>query len=213
MALSSDKLPNRPLNGSELKQIMCEEFRRMIDNDWQFQQNIAYGKVAFTIALTAQLGQPHGTREWKSRTRTDGKEGNESVLLGETPMLPRRQCVCGWEGLESATVNEECPDCGKPTTPEEISVLGLERDVELENPNIDRVQHGLPIKVQKKNVEILTPQNPLPGEPLPVSEMRTIVTEDLHYDAKDFPKGKEPVDRDVSEKARERLGGMGLKKK
>jgi hypothetical protein len=77
---------------------------------------------------------------------------------------------------------------------EDSLVVGLERNVVIDNPNITRVQNNLPVTVQVKN-----PQKP--DEMFPSFEDRK-----LHYDKKDFAADNVPVDRDVSKEAAKSLG-------
>lgn len=203
MALSSERLPNKMLNGEEVLECIVSETRDMLKRDYAFLRTVAYRHVAFTVAVTVQFGQPHPNRTIESRV----KPSEDGIVTGAPPMLPRRNCVCGWNGLESATVEGECPECGEKTTPDETSVVALEADVELDNPNLARVHHGLPVKVQQRETVTLKPPSvPLPGEPMPVVEQRQVVTKELRYDPKDYPAGKPPVYRDRSAEAAERIG-------
>lgn len=94
--------------------------------------------------------------------------------------------------------------------PEDEAVLvSLERDVALDNPNLARVHHDLPIRVQERSLpKTPTPSN-LPGEPpMPADPFPEIVTKEIHYDKTQYPEGPAPVDRDVSA---EKSTAMGLK--
>lgn len=73
-------------------------------------------------------------------------------------------------------------------------VIGLERDVEVANPNLARVHNDLPITVQVKK-----PQGP--GEMFPAFEDKKLL-----YDKGEYPAEKAPVDRDVSEQKAKELG-------
>lgn len=95
----------------------------------------------------------------------------------------------------------------------------LEREVALENPNIARVHHDLPIRTQERAPErVLSSQSGIPGEPVEtVVDFPSFVNRELRYDKEQFPAPTPPVDRDVSEvKAKElgvKRGGLGLPKK
>ena len=183
MDLTSNRVPNKALRGDELKEIAVKEFRAMLDRDHMFNRGIAYRRVAFTLTGTFHFGypfiQPH---EVKSRVAKSPQEP-DAVVEGEFP-------------LENA--------------PEESGVVGLERDVTLDNPNVARISHGLPITIQEK----LPPQQIVTGSAIP-GEMPAAVTNpypefkihELRYDATQFPKGPEPVDRDVSEQAAAKVKG------
>lgn len=106
--------------------------------------------------------------------------------------------------------------------PENAAVVGLEREVTLENPNLDRVHHDLPIVLQRAvPPKPIVADNPLPGEP----QMATVLPAgvenvELRYDKTDYPAPAEPVQRDVSAQKAEEMGvparsggGLGLRRK
>jgi|HubBroStandDraft_5_1064220.scaffolds.fasta_scaffold03372_5 hypothetical protein len=94
--------------------------------------------------------------------------------------------------------------------PEEHEVAATEVSVKLENPNLDRVHHGLPIKVQRA----LPPEPPkmpdviVPGEtPEPSAlNFKGFETQEFKYDPKDMPAVAAPVVTDVSEREAMRMG-------
>jgi hypothetical protein len=93
--------------------------------------------------------------------------------------------------------------------PEDTHVLSLERDVKIDNPNLARIQHDMPIIVQERlppqpNVPVTT----MPGEEqAPPNPFPEIKNHKLKYDKTQYPQGDPPVDRDMSEQAAERLKG------
>lgn len=185
MDLAANKIPNKMLNGEEVVEVAVAEFRAMLKRDCMFIRTIAYKRVAFSISATFHFGYPFDTaHKVQSRVKADG------VVEGEAPLVD-------------------------PPSPEESDVLGLERDVVLENPNQARVHHGLPIKVQERQMPapILADggiKEEIPGAVL--NPFPSIVTHELKYDPKDYPKGPDPVDRDVSDEAAARIGVQRRKK-
>jgi hypothetical protein len=107
--------------------------------------------------------------------------------------------------------------------PDEDAVLvSLERDITLDNPNLARVHHDLPIKMTERRPPQPVPyENALPGEPPPpfmLDPYPQMQTTEIRYDKRDYPPLEPPVDRDVSDTKAEQLGvkkrgtGMGLMK-
>ncbi len=103
--------------------------------------------------------------------------------------------------------------------PEESSVVGLRREVRLENPNLDRITHGLPIVVQRATPPVANmPDSTLPGESAAIAMQAGFETIEHKYDASTMPETAQPVDTDISQEAAERFGvpvttGMGLRTK
>lgn len=181
MDLTSDKIPNKMLLGTELIEIAVAEFRAMMVRDHAFMHTVAYRRVAFTLQATFQLGYPiPADYKLKSRVKAEG------VVEGEVPMVD---------------------------PPEDSEVIALERDVDLDNPNVARISHDLPIMVQER----LPPSAPaisnIPGENLdPPNPFPRIENIPLKYDKTQYPSGPAPVDRDVSEQKAKELGHKGRRR-
>lgn len=191
MALTTDKLPNKALTGAEVLEIAVQEFRDRLSKQYAFQRGIAYRRVAFTLSATFHFGSPHLPLVVTSAVKPQG------LVEGEAPLIPMRTCVCGWFGMESATVANECPDCGKQTEPEATETVALERDAVLENPNLERIHHDLPISMDERVTTPVVHMPALPGEPQ-VAETREIATRKLNYDKTQFAPPAPRVDRDNS---------------
>lgn len=169
MPLSNDTLPQKPLNGQELKEIIVAKFRDALDKDCMFLNTVTYARVAFTAMVTVHTSHP-AMREFEVRTRT------------------RPSADLGYEG--EVPLKDPPPDA---------QLVALERTVDLENPNLERVHAGLPIKtVTRKGTGPATP-----GDPFPAFE-----THEIRYDPHDYPPPPEPKDEDVSLREARRLGLM-----
>ena len=83
---------------------------------------------------------------------------------------------------------------------EEEAVVGFERKVEVDNPNLVRVVAGMPIEV----IEKLPPK---PGDIFPSFETRQI-----HYSKEDYPEPKPAVQTDTSEKVKAEFASQRKKK-
>lgn len=223
MPLSTDKLPNRALGGDELGLIIQEEVRRMIARDYRFMKTVAYRRAAFSIVLTVDLAYPHPRGEMRSRAQEHAGE----VVQGEAPLTPEPEtCQCGHvaakhaqgHGGENICTECECADFKQTAEALEHEVSATEVSVKLDNPNLDRIHHGLPIKVQRA----LPPEPPkmpdvvVPGEtPAPQEAFgKSFETQEFKYDPQGMPPVEAPVVTDVSEREAQRMGvsrskGMG----
>lgn len=165
MPLSSETLPNKPLNGQELAEVIVKNVREAISRDCMFLPTLAYGRVAFIWSLTVHTGNPVAPKiEVWSRVRPEG-------------------------AIEGA------PPLAGPVEGEDVA--GVEREVTIDNPNLERIHAGLPIKVtERRGIAPATA-----GDPFPSMETRSI-----RYEPGDYPDLPPPVDRDTSEKEAKRLG-------
>lgn len=175
MDLTSDKIPNKMLLGTELLEVAVTEFRAMLQRDHMFLHTIAYPRVSFSIQATFQFGYPiPPDHKLKSRVQANG------VIEGEVPMVD---------------------------PPEDAEVVSLERDIVLDNPNVARISHDLPIMVQERRPPASPPIGTVPGEEtVSGNPFPTIENIPLKYDKTQYPSGPAPVDRDVSEQKAKELG-------
>lgn len=192
MQLSTEKIYNKMLIGPEVVEILCQEFRAMLVRDCMFGKQIAYKKISATLTVSCNFGYPHPPKHVVvSRLKPEEvKEGEDSIIAGELAKLD-----------------------GVPE--DEQVVVALERDVKIDNPNLARVQHDMPIVVQeRKPPQPVNPGNVLPGEtPAAVlNPFPEVETHKLTYDKTQYPVADPPVDRDVSEAAAEKLGVKNRKR-
>jgi len=182
VSLLTDKLPNKALQGDEVKAIAIKEFAAMLDRDYSFNRGVTYRRVGMKLEATFQFSQPHPTSH-KIESRPV-RDGDSNLIVEGVPLDP--------------------PE-------EESTVAGLERQVLLNNANLDRIQHDLPIRLQERQSPKPLNMTPsLPGEPpnfvtdpFPGFEAR-----ELNYDREQFPPAPPPVDIDTSE---QKAGALGLK--
>lgn len=228
-----DKLPNRALSGPELALISEMELRGLLEKDPAFAPNIWYRAAAFSLEVDFALGFPHGLRRLNSRTIT--MKEPRVVLTGAAlqafAVEEFRQMVSRDYGFHGSVaykrvqltltatfhvVPSEVEEAGVVTggtpLPEILRsgavVISLQRKVVLENPNIDRINHGMPIVVQRATPPpVMMPENQLPGEPpTAVLGAPQIENMEFRYDATQFPAPTPPVDSDMSAVAAARLG-------
>lgn len=87
-------------------------------------------------------------------------------------------------------------------------IVALERDVTIENPNLARVHHDLPVKIVTRGEPKPIPVDALSGD-IPqgvLDPFPQMITHELRYDKKDYPPLPAPVDRDVSQEVAKKLG-------
>lgn len=229
-----DRLPNRALSGPELAEISRQELKAMLVKEPSFAPNIAYKLAAFSIEAVYVLPAPHPKHELHSKTpHGEGPsltgEAMQQMVLDEFDRMVKRDYVFGLSGAyRSAVVTLRiilhvsgwyqpapedttlCVIAGEAPLnplPEQASVVAIERIVRLENPNIDRINHGLPIIVQRATPPQALAIDHLPGE-APTQPIGTPGVENLEYryDATQFPAPPEPVDSNVSQQAAARMG-------
>lgn len=230
-----DKLPNRSLSGHELAEISRQEFRDMLVRDHAFAPNIAYKIVAMTIEAKYELGHPHPPHDLRSRVRFCEVKNLHGPTLVKIAMDHLEHMLHSDYIFRGSTAYKRSDitftaifhlgnpyepkvgvdvDCvlagGAPLDPipEKSAVVALERKVTLDNPNIDRINHDMPIIVQRSTPPTASvPENQLSGEP-PTAVIGAPGIENLEYryDKTLFPSPVASVDTDISQKAAARLG-------
>lgn len=174
MDLASNRIPNKMLTGDELAKIVVKECEEMLKRDCLFNANAAYKRAAFTLHLTVDLGYPHPADH-----KVISFVGKGGIIEGEAPLKE---------------IGED----------ESVHFQSTETRIELDNPNLARVQHGLPIKLTEKLPQVALPQSGIPEEdasadvgsadPFPKFKVH-----ELQYDASQYPAAKAPADKDVTE--------------
>lgn len=119
MPLSSEQVPNNPLTGPELKELVILLLRRQLDNDCVFNPGVAYPRVAFSVSVAFHFSNPHFAKhEVNVRVPIDGAvEG----------LPPLKEIAAG----------------------ETHVVDAFRFDVSVENPNLTRVDAEMPIVIVK----------------------------------------------------------------
>jgi hypothetical protein len=230
-----DQLPNKALSGEELRLITAWELRQML-KDPAFSPHIAYRRAAFYLELAYELPFPHPKTTIYSRVpvnvpvETLTGESLADLIETEFNLMCRRDYIFGTSGAYATakmeielhvqvagayTPNKDAKESGviegKPPLANvegQSAVIGLRREVILANPNIDRINHDLPIRVQRA-----TPpkppvvDNPLPGEPpTDMPGIPGIETLEFKYDKTQFPPPANPIDSDISKQVAMRYG-------
>lgn len=203
MPRSDQAVPNKPLVANELAVVICDNLRellksRVVDEyvdaivalakeqlaaDCMFNvNNLAYRKAAFTLTAVVH-SEPDNHRCAATVYVTVAPE----YVGPPKPRATFRTYVRHrTEPLESdAPLSESGPDA---------VFVALERRVEVDNPNLTRIHHALPIKVVAREM-------PDAGNPFP-----RINTREIRYEPGDYPPLAEPQDTDVSEEWARKFG-------
>jgi hypothetical protein len=184
MPLSTDKLPNSPLTGPELKSYTASLLRDELeirsvppavsdavvgamssgmDRDYLFAEATAYPLVQITIEV--RLHYANGLAAFTVKP---------SYVI-QNPMAPTHEVF----------VRSSAPPLTVRSEDEGIEAFTLTTTVE--NPNLVRIHYGLPIEITRR-------AHPKPNEMFPRFE-----TETLEYVPADFPEPTGPVVKDETE--------------
>jgi hypothetical protein len=118
MPLSNETVPNRPLSGKELVELVLQDVREVMERDGRFSVYAAYGRVAYTVRVDFHLANPLSpTHQVNARAK----------MRPEVPQV---------EGTPPLT------DPG-----EDSARVTLERDRTIDSPNANRIASGLPVTI------------------------------------------------------------------
>jgi hypothetical protein len=119
--VNTEKVPNTPLSGTELKELLKLDFQKMLDNDGLLSSHIAYGRVSYRISLIQTVG--HATNPHEDVTSIESR-----ALKG------------------TAIENHPMAD-----PPADAVATTRTRHRVIDSPNAERVRAGLPIEVEAKD--------------------------------------------------------------
>lgn len=117
---SRETVVNRALSGSEYKEILLADFKRLLDNEQMLSPHIAFGRVSHTLRCVIHVDNPFvpdSTIELTSRTAND------------TPIV-------------------ETFPLASPSPAAELGAMELDRTVA--SPNAERLRNGMPVPVHVK---------------------------------------------------------------
>jgi hypothetical protein len=118
IGISSERVPNKPLSGTELIEITCRDVREVMQRDGMFSEYMAYGRVAYTVTIRYHLANPINP-EHEVKVRPKPRPGEEAIE-GAPPLRD----IDG-----------------------EDAVIAIERYREIVSPNAARIANNLPITV------------------------------------------------------------------
>jgi hypothetical protein len=121
MPTSKETIENRALDGIELRRIVEDHIKAMLDGDGMFNEYVAYGRVGIETSIILHL---------------DNTSYPEHAILRRTRN------------------NKAAPHIGEPPLPNpspDSEVFAVKRTVDIDNPNSERIKHGLPLKGRRVN--------------------------------------------------------------
>jgi hypothetical protein len=122
MPTANETLPNRALTGEELKELLRQDFERLLDGEGLLQPYIAYGRVGYEIILRMHLdNQMNGTSESAIKSRQPARNADSQPPIDTPPLVGASK-----DALVAGTI--------------------LERQID--SPNEERIRAGMPIPVE-----------------------------------------------------------------
>lgn len=176
MPASHETVANRPLSGTELKEIIINDFLKILDRDGMLSDHIGYGQVAYEVEVRLHLANPFQP-EHKITVRSNPASKNQIAKDS------------GMEALSGVPINPEKIDKDESGEPTDV-VSSSELSREINSPNLARVANGLPINVTVSDVNSGT-------------KVTREVTYDKRGLDPSAPEVKEPEIRDTSNKTRD----------
>ena len=127
MPASNEIVSNRPLSGSELRNIILKDVGNMLDRDGMFSPHIGYGRVAYDVIIKLHIDNP-AYPEHQNRTTSRTPATNETDE-GKKAIAP--------------------PPLQDPSS--EAVVAAMQRTREIDSPNLARLEHELPVTITRRD--------------------------------------------------------------
>lgn len=127
MPASNEIVSNRPLSGSELRQIMLKDVGNILDKDGMFSPHIGYGRVSYEIIIKLHIDNPSYPNH-TSRTVSHNPARNETNEA--------------LKHIETAPLKNPSPDA---------AIAGLKRERVIDSPNHARLEHELPVSITRRD--------------------------------------------------------------
>ena len=130
MPASSERVPNSPLSGHELVEIIKKDVADILGRDGLFTSNIAFPRVSYEVRVSVHMDNPMCPK-------------HETVIQSR---IASKQQVAANPELASI----ETPPLAEPLTESE-TVFSEETTRQVASPNMARIEAGLPIQIDKRN--------------------------------------------------------------
>lgn len=142
---ASEKVVNRPLSGLEYKELLRQDFDKLLENEGLLSPHVAFGRVAHTLGLHLHL---------------------------DSAMVPDSHSFINSKAA-AASVIEEHPELGALGAPpladvtSDAVIASSELHRKVESPNEERLRLGLPIPVDVREQDgtIVTKMVEYPPQP------------------------------------------------
>lgn len=127
MPASTETVNNRPLSGSELREIMLKDLANVLDKDGMFSAHIGYGRAAYKITVQLHIDNPsypEHTNTVRSKRAADNEPDESKKHIEPGPLAdPSAEAV----------------------------TAALTREREIDSPNHARIEHGLPVSIMRRD--------------------------------------------------------------
>ena len=124
MPTQSEIIANRPLSGTEMREIIRQKLDTLMENEGLLTHYVAYGRVAFTLTLKLHLDNSFQ------------RESEIEVSSSPAPVNDPNPTV-----LEAPPLADPSPDA---------IISATELDYSIDSPNAERLRHALPVPVDVK---------------------------------------------------------------
>jgi hypothetical protein len=124
--------PNKPLSGSEFREIIVNDISSMLSQDGMLAPHIAYSRVSYMVTVKIMTNNPI-IPNWTNRTKS--KKSTEQQIGGNESMA----------AIEAFPMSQS-PD-------DEILNMGLERTRDIISPNQSRIENGLAVPITVRGID------------------------------------------------------------
>ena len=132
MPASHERVPNKSLSGTELKQIILNDVKNMLDRDGMFGNNLAFARVAYEVRVSMHLDNP----SYPEHVSTTVSRPHSKQQIEKQPELA---------AIEIGPLVE-------PVTDEE-AITSEERQRQINSPNMARIENDMPLTISKRDMD------------------------------------------------------------
>lgn len=139
MPTATEVVPNTPLSGTELKEIIKRDFERLLEADGMLSNHLAFGKVGYRITVELQLNNP--------------------LMPQSKSVAKSRHPARNAQGSDTAKAVEDYDE------KQENTRKGQRQRI-ITSPNSERLRNEMPIPVQRRQQDgtIVTEQVKYPRD-------------------------------------------------
>lgn len=143
---TSERVPNRALSATELRQLLSTDFERLLDNLSLLQSCSSFARVGWDLRIAIHIDNAmqgeHGIQD-----RSKPVAGN--IINGSTGATPasRREPRPQLAAVTTIPV----PDASDSA---QLEAKSLHRDVD--SPNVERLRNGLPVPIERRQADSTT---------------------------------------------------------
>lgn len=143
---ASEKVPNRALSATELRQLLSTDFERLLDNLSLLQSCSSFARVGWDLRIAIHID--------------NAMQGEHSIQDRSKPVAGN--IINGSSGATPASRREPRPQLAAVTMipiPDasdsaQLEAKSLHRDVD--SPNVERLRNGLPVPIERRQADSTT---------------------------------------------------------